>query len=99
MSHASPNGVHTLYRYHDLAPTKGPNNARRALAKKLGIELPPIGADLARIKVHELHAQGLSIPQIAKQLHRCEAVIRRHLKRTTPTAPALVPSPSGRGLG
>jgi len=75
--------LHAIYRHHDIPPTKGPNNARRALAKKLGIDLPPIGAQLTTLQVHDLHAQGLPIPQIAQQLHRCQAVIRRHLKRTT----------------
>src|SRR6185295_9541955 len=59
--------IHAIYRHHDIPPTKGPNNARRALAKKLGIELPPIGAEVMTIKVHELHNKGLRIPQIAKQ--------------------------------
>jgi len=81
--------IAAIYRHHDIPPTKGPNNARRALAKKLGIELPPIGAELMTFQVHQLHAQGLSIPQIASQLHRCEAVIRRHLKRLASPQPTL----------
>ena len=52
--------LHAIYRHHDIPPTKGPNNARRALAKKLGIDLPPIGAALMTLKVHELHAQGFA---------------------------------------
>jgi len=86
--------LHAIYRHHDITPkgpalskrsaSKGPNSSRRALAKKLGIELPPIGAALMTLKVHELRAEGLSIPQIAKQLNRCEPVIRRHLKRAAP---------------
>jgi hypothetical protein len=66
-------------------------NARRALAKKLGIELPPIGAELMRIKAQDLRAQGLSIPQIAKQLNRSQSRIYRHLRRggVSPPSPPV----------
>jgi hypothetical protein len=95
--------IHSIYRHHDIpvlserSESKGPNSSRRALAKKLGVELPPMGAELTTIKVHSLHAAGLSILQIAKQLNRCEAVIRRHLKRL-PASPTS-PSPAAAGEG
>jgi DNA-binding NarL/FixJ family response regulator len=105
--------IASIYRHHDIkCGNAGPNSSRRSLAKKLGVDLPPTGAARLTAQIQSLHTSGIPIPQIAKQLNRCEAVIRRHLKRTaaSSSSPApgtpgegrvrvLVPSPSGRGSG
>jgi DNA-binding NarL/FixJ family response regulator len=71
--------TYALYRLHGVRGK--PHHARRALAAKLGVELPQTRGDVLREKILELHQAGMSRVEMARELKTSYGAVYQQMRQ------------------